>query len=130
MIVLALKTDQPRAYLGVFKDYNVLAQKTWQAHRELSATFYDTLSDLLKETKLQLKDINGIVCFEGPGSFTGLRIGLSAANALAYALESRIVESGGPEWIHSGIDKLLHGKNTKVVLPLYGSEAHITAHKK
>jgi tRNA threonylcarbamoyladenosine biosynthesis protein TsaB len=40
-----------------------------------------------------MHDIEGVVCFKGPGSFTGLRIGLTVGNALAYAQNIPVVAS-------------------------------------
>ena len=45
------------------------------------------LDDLLKELEWELKDLDGVVCGLGPGSFTGMRVGLAAFKGLAYALE-------------------------------------------
>ncbi len=42
--------------------------------------------DLLKENNLSVKDINEIEVYPGPGSFTGLRVGVSIASALSFAL--------------------------------------------
>lgn len=44
------------------------------------------IEKLLKSQKLDYKDLKGIEVEVGPGSFTGLRVGVSVANALAYAL--------------------------------------------
>lgn len=130
MIILCLKTDQPEAYLGIYKDNQLLKDITWQAHRELSNTIYAKLDELLGAQKLSLDEIDGIVCFKGPGSFTGLRIGLSAANALAYAKNAAVVSVEGDQWINKGLKMLLNGQNHKLALPHYGAEAHITIQKK
>jgi tRNA threonylcarbamoyladenosine biosynthesis protein TsaB len=79
---------------------------------------------------LTVQQIQGIVIFEGPGSFTGLRIGLSVANALAYGLNAPIVATQGDEWIEVGIKQLLNGANDGVALPEYGAPVHITNPKK
>ena len=42
---------------------------------------------LLKEYTLSFQDINAIEVNPGPGSFTGVRVGVSVANALSYALD-------------------------------------------
>ena len=46
----------------------------------------DLVEKLLKKQNITLKDINSIEINSGPGSFTGLRVGASIANALAFAL--------------------------------------------
>lgn len=45
------------------------------------------IDKLLKKNKIKTTDINEIEVTTGPGSFTGLRVGVSIANALAYALK-------------------------------------------
>lgn len=45
------------------------------------------IDKLLKKNNLTLKDLDGIDVFEGPGSFTGLRVGISVANALGFLLQ-------------------------------------------
>lgn len=45
------------------------------------------IDKILKEHKIELKDISAIEINEGPGSFTGLRVGIAIANALSFALK-------------------------------------------
>jgi tRNA threonylcarbamoyladenosine biosynthesis protein TsaB len=45
------------------------------------------IDKLLKKNNLALKDVNTIEVSEGPGSFTGLRVGISIANALGFLLK-------------------------------------------
>lgn len=129
MIILTIRTDKPEAELGLYKDDKQLAYETWQAHRQLAETLHTKLRDLLNEQGLALQQLGGIIVYRGPGSFTGLRIGLSVANALAYSLNIPIVaEMDG--WIEHGIKRLLTGKSDKVALPEYGQAVNITAPRK
>lgn len=130
MIIAAIRTDTNRAYIGLHDDYEPLKHHAWDAHRALAGTLYDQLRLLLQEQSIALSGLNGIVCYEGPGSFTGLRIGLSAGNALAYALGIPVVVTGGDNWILKGVDRLQNGENDKVAMPNYGGEANITVQKK
>ncbi len=130
MIVLTIRTDNPEAELGLFDDSKQLAYEEWQAHRELSMTIHKKLADLLASHDKEFADIEGLVCFKGPGSFTGLRIGLTVGDTLAYSLNIPIVGTTGDTWQQDGIKALAGGANEKIILPEYGAEPHITVQKK
>lgn len=130
MLILTIRTDKPEAEIGIYEDQRQLEYETWYAHRELSTTIHQKIESLLTRQGKKLSDVQGIASFAGPGSFTGLRIGLTVANTLAYALDIPIVATTDPEWLEQGIQRLLDGKPDKIALPLYGADAHITQPKK
>ncbi len=129
MIILTLRTDKPEAEIGLYDDQAQLNYEVWQAHRALAETLHKKIEAILQSHKKGLQHIQGIVIFEGPGSFTGLRIGMAAANALAYSLQVPIVACS-EDWIESGIRRLLAGETDQLALPQYGSEAFVTLPKK
>jgi tRNA threonylcarbamoyladenosine biosynthesis protein TsaB len=129
MIVLTIRTDSPEAQIGLYDGTTQLAYEAWPAHRELAATLHLKIAALLKSQDKQLKDVAGIVCFQGPGSFTGLRIGLTVADVLAYGLTLPIVATMGEGWIEKGISRLHAGEDDRIALPHYGAPVHITARK-
>jgi tRNA threonylcarbamoyl adenosine modification protein YeaZ len=129
MLILTFRTDKPEAEIGLFQDKKQLAYSAWQAHRELAETIHARLEALLKEAGKDLKDIDGIIIFKGPGSFTGLRIGFSVANTLADSLGKPIVASENEDWKESGIERLETGKGDTAVFPNYGADPHITQPK-
>lgn len=130
MIILTLRTDKPEAEIGLYDGEKQLVYETWPAHRQLAETMHKKLSDLLAKLNKNLDDLEGIACFKGPGSFTGLRIGLTVANALAYAQEIPVVARMNPDWLEQGIKALLDGQNDKIALPEYGAEPKITQPRK
>ena len=130
MLILTLRTDKPEAEVGLYTDHGQLAYEAWQAHRELGQTIHAKVHDLLASVGKDWADIGGIVGFQGPGSFTGLRIGLTVANALASGLAVPAVGAKGDDWIAEGVGRLLRGEADAQVLPEYGSEAHITSPRK
>jgi len=130
MLILTIRTDRPEAEVGLYDGERQLAYETWPAHRQLAETLHHTIEALLKKRRVDWSGLQGVVCFEGPGSFTGLRIGLTVGNALAYSYGIPIVAAQDPQWLQTGIGRLLSGESDKQVLPFYGAEAHITARKK
>jgi len=130
MLFLTIRTDKPEAEIGLYQDKEKIAYEIWYAHRELSVTIHDRIATLLAAADKTLQDIDGIIGYAGPGSFTGLRIGLTVANTIAYALEKPVVATNGDDWITKGITRLLAGDSDPIALPEYGGEAHITQQKK
>ncbi|HSX29805.1 MAG TPA: tRNA (adenosine(37)-N6)-threonylcarbamoyltransferase complex dimerization subunit type 1 TsaB [Candidatus Saccharimonadales bacterium] len=130
MYILTVRTDNPEAEIGLFDGNHQLAYETWHAHRELSVTIHRKIDELVRGQGKELKDVNGIVCFQGPGSFTGLRIGLTVADALAYGMDIPIVATMGDDWVQTGTERLQAGQNDRIALPHYGAAPHITKQKK
>lgn len=130
MITLTIRTDKPDSEIGLYDDDKQLVYETWQAHRKLAETIHTKIDGLLNEANLELKDLQAVAAYKGPGSFTGLRIGLSVANALAYSLEIPIVSGTGEDWRQTAIKRLQDGQDEAAALPEYGAAAHITAPKK
>ena len=104
--------------------------KTWLAGRNLSDKLLEQLQTFLKENGLAFDDLTGIVVFRGPGSYTGLRIGLTVANTLAGALAIPIVGTETESWQELGRARLAHGDNDQIATPIYLQPAIITQPKK
>lgn len=130
MKILALRTDKPEAELYIFDGDKKLAELKWQAHLKLAETLNSKIEEILNKSSISYEDLGGLAVFKGPGSFTGLRIGMSVANALAYGLDIPIVAKGGENWLEQSIKKLQNGQNDKIAAPEYGAPVNITRPKK
>ena len=130
MIVLTLRTDNPEAEIGLYDERKQLQYEIWEAHRQLAETIHAKIATTLKLADMTLKNLDGIVVYQGPGSFTGLRIGISTTNALANGLAIPIIAQTGSNWIVEGIARLKAGDNNVVAIPEYGAPPHITQQKK
>lgn len=102
----------------------------WEAGRGLAKGLLGYIKDRLDENSLSWYDISAIGVFKGPGSFTGLRIGITVLNTIADAQNIPIVGCLGEDWQEQAISRLKSGGNDNVVLPFYGREANITRPKK
>ena len=129
-MILTIRTDKPEAELGLYSDHKKLEYIKWQADRQLSADIHKKLDDLFKKQNMSYIDLKGIVVYKGPGSFTGLRIGISVANTIASEMDIPIVGSGSENWISEGIRLLAQNTKTRLVMPEYGSEPKTTKPKK
>lgn len=129
MLTITIRTDKPESEVGLYEDATQLKYEVWLAHRELAETIHKKIDQLLQSEQKKLGDLEGIVIFKGPGSFTGLRIGVTVANALASSLGIPIVSASGKNWVQEGIKKLQLAENEQIVLPEYGSAPNITQPK-
>lgn len=129
-MILTIKTSTPVCELSLFDGDKVIAQKDWEADRQLSKDLLSELEKFLKSNKSDFKKLTGLVVFSGPGSFTGLRIGAAVFNALAYSLSIPVVGVSGQDWQEDGLAKLKASKNDKIVQPKYGHPANVTKPKK
>ncbi len=130
MLVLTIRTDNPQAELGLYDGTVQLAYISWEAHRKLSDTIHYKLKELLQSADKDWNDLRGILCYMGPGSFTGLRIGISVGNALAVSLNIPIVAEIGDNWLKKGLKNLEDDKGDKIITPEYGAAPHITLPRK
>ncbi|MEI7917789.1 MAG: tRNA (adenosine(37)-N6)-threonylcarbamoyltransferase complex dimerization subunit type 1 TsaB [Candidatus Saccharibacteria bacterium] len=128
-MILLLNTSTPTCYLSLV-DGDWRQDYEWLAARTLAKGLLGFLKEKLDENGKNWSDISAIGVFEGPGSFTGLRIGITVMNTIADAQAVPIVGGQGDNWQQQVITKLQSGQNDKIVLPFYGSEAKITAAKK
>lgn len=130
-MILTIRTDKPEAEIGLYDHTGKqLSYISWQAHRHLAETIHDQIATLLQFDSSELSDIDGIVVFKGPGSYTGLRIGMSVANALAYSLGCKVVATNSETWQTDGVALLGQEKGSEVVLPEYDAPAKTTQPRK
>ena len=87
MKLLALESSAKAASCAVLSDGEVLAS-AWQATGLThSRTLLPMVEDMLRNSELTVQDMDAVAVAAGPGSFTGLRIGVAAVKGLAWAAE-------------------------------------------
>jgi tRNA threonylcarbamoyladenosine biosynthesis protein TsaB len=93
-LILAIDTCGPMGSVALGRlpgrDVEILGQ-TELAGRTYAATLVAAVGDLLQSAGVELRELGGIVVVNGPGSFTGVRVGLSAVKGLAEATEIPVV---------------------------------------
>jgi tRNA threonylcarbamoyladenosine biosynthesis protein TsaB len=130
-MILILKTGTENNLLEL-RDSNgdIKFSEDWEATKQLSEELPGKIEDALSSLSLMFSDVSGIVVYRGPGSFTGLRIGITVVNTIADQVPCPIVGTNGDNWIEEGFERLKLSENDRIVLPEYGGEANITKPRK
>ncbi|MDR6227536.1 tRNA (adenosine(37)-N6)-threonylcarbamoyltransferase complex dimerization subunit type 1 TsaB [Desmospora profundinema] len=91
MKILALDTSTLVLGVAVLDHNRLLGQITTNLHKNHSIRLMPTVSLLLRELDLEPKDMDAIAVAEGPGSYTGVRIGFTTAKTMAWSLDVPLV---------------------------------------
>lgn len=87
MYVLGIEASTPVAAVAVAADGKILAERMVNNKRTHSVNLLPMIRDVLVDAGIDKSMLNGIAVTTGPGSFTGLRIGMSTAKTLAQVLD-------------------------------------------
>ena len=93
-MILAIDTSTRKVGIAIYDGVQVLSEMYWESYNHHTMELAPAIVDGLSRAKVESKDLNGVVVAQGPGSFTGLRIGMAFAKGLA--LSQRIPLIGIP----------------------------------
>jgi tRNA threonylcarbamoyladenosine biosynthesis protein TsaB len=85
MRILAVDTTTPSGSVALLEDARLMGEVTCESPATHSARLLRAIDHLLRTADLNIEDIGGFAVAAGPGSFTGIRIGLSTVKSLAFA---------------------------------------------
>lgn len=84
-MLLAIDTSTRVISIAVATPASLLAEHTWQGHNQHTQQLTPALQSLLAGAGLRMSDLTAVAVAQGPGSFTGLRIGIAIAKGIALA---------------------------------------------
>lgn len=87
MIYLGIDTSNSPLAVALMKDQTVLIEETTNLKINHSLTAMPAIEEMMKKAKVAPNDLTHIAVAEGPGSYTGIRIGLTIAKTLAWSLK-------------------------------------------
>jgi tRNA threonylcarbamoyladenosine biosynthesis protein TsaB len=90
-VILAIDTSTRLAGVALYGEAQILAETIWHSRDYHSVELVPTIQAILKQTGVPVTDLRLVAVATGPGSFTGLRIGLAAAKGIALGLHLPIV---------------------------------------
>ena len=91
MLILALESSAKAASAALMEDESLIAQYSQCSGLTHSRTLLPMVEDMLKNTEKKIADVDLIAVAHGPGSFTGIRIGVSTVKGLAWASDKKCV---------------------------------------
>ncbi len=91
MKILSITTSSPICGVAILEDFAPLKEISLNNGLTHSETLMPMIKQILEETNLQLTDMDLLVCDIGPGSFTGIRIGIATIKAFADSLPIKAI---------------------------------------
>lgn len=91
MLIIGIDTSGKTASCALCSEEAVLAQNTFVTKLTHSQVIMPMVKKMLSDAGKSLEDIDGFAAVSGPGSYTGLRIGISAVKAMCFALNKQCV---------------------------------------
>ena len=91
MTILYIDTSSSYLYTGIVQENILINSRKECLSNNLSTFAIDEIRKMFEEVNLKPNDIDKIIVNNGPGSFTGIRIGVTIAKTFAWALNKRIV---------------------------------------
>lgn len=113
---LAIDTSTDMASLALVQDSQVLAELTWRCQQNHSVELLSRLADLLSRSKSSLQSTSCVIVAKGPGSFNGLRVGVSTAKGLAFSLGIPIVGISTLE-----VEAYQHAETNLPICPIFNA---------
>jgi tRNA threonylcarbamoyladenosine biosynthesis protein TsaB len=125
--LLCLSTAEPGCSLAIIDGNTLICEEFWETRLTHSKRLVKMIEHMLeKRAGMELSDIDVFVAARGPGSFTGLRIGISVVQGLAYAMEKPAVGVSSLDgiafrFVHSSIPVcvMMDAKRNEVYCALY-----------
>lgn len=91
MKILAVDTSNKVASVSIFEDRELIKEKISDEEKTHSEKLLPMVDELLKETNISIDNIDMFVVSVGPGSFTGIRIGVATIKGMAQALNRKVI---------------------------------------
>jgi tRNA threonylcarbamoyladenosine biosynthesis protein TsaB len=124
LLVLDTATRSPVVALADERG-ELIGARQWQSRHRHSEELLERLDDLLTETGVDRRALGGVIVGTGPGSFTGLRIGLATAKVIAYGLDVPLVAISTTLALANAARKQSGTDRIAVTLPAGASDSYV-----
>ena len=129
MKILAVDTSSEICSVAILENDRVIAENSLNDGKTHSENLMTIMENTLEENKIKLSDIDLIACSVGPGSFTGIRIGVSSIKAIAEVLDVPVAAVTSLETLAKNVESkgvtivsLIDAKNDQVYAGIFDDE--------
>ncbi len=91
MIKFLIDTSSSNIILGLYQDNQPIKEIIEENDHQLSSRIFPLIDQLFQSTEKKVEEVDEIVVVNGPGSFTGVRIGVTIAKTYAWSLKKKII---------------------------------------
>jgi len=131
-LILNIDTAVETASVCLSNDAELISLYINDSPKDHAAWLHTAIGKLIREAKLSLNDLQAVAISIGPGSYTGLRIGLSATKGLCYALNIPLITVGTLEMMAHAVNKegaqllcpLIDARRMEVFTAVYDNSLH------
>lgn len=89
--ILHIDTSSEKAHVSIAADGKIIAAAVNDLPQDHASFLHPAIERIVKESNIVLKDLSAVAVVNGPGSYTGLRIGMAAAKGICYALNKPLI---------------------------------------
>ena len=107
-----IDTSSSYLYAGIVKENKILSEIKQNFGKDLSKYTISEIEKLFKHANLMPKDIDKIIVVSGPGSFTGIRIGMTFAKVFAWSMNKEITTISSLEAMQASVS------SKKIIVPI------------
>lgn len=93
-LLLNIDTAVDKAIISIAKDGEILQEAINNEQKDHGAFLQPAIQSILKKAGIHLSELDAIAVVAGPGSYTGLRVGMATAKGLCYALNKPLITIG------------------------------------
>ena len=91
MISLLIDTCTKNVCIALFKDKTLMDKVVYSNQIDLSSNFMVLINNIFSKNNVKIEDVDKFFVAVGPGSFTGIRIGVTCAKVMAWALKKDVI---------------------------------------
>ena len=90
-VILHINTALDTALTGISEDENIIIFRENHVQKEHASFLHVAINEMIKNLGVSFSEINAVSLVNGPGSYTGLRVGLAAAKGICYAMDTPLI---------------------------------------